>query len=209
MRTAAKCGLLLLALVGGPASSLAAPSIFCCNNEAGRQVCGDVLPSACYGRAYRELGYTGRTARTVEAPLTGEQRVQRAAEEQRRSEQERLLNEQRRKDQALLNTYGSEKDIEIMRSRAERDLATAIKAAEERIAEIRRQRKKFEDEAEFYKKRQLPADVAKGLRDADQEIRAQESVIESKKKDLEAIRLKYDEDLRRFVELSKRPPARP
>ena len=208
MRTAAKGGLLLLALVG-PASSLAAPSIFCCNNEAGRQVCGDVLPSACYGRAYRELGYTGRTARTVEAPLTGEQRVQRAAEEQRRSEQERLLNEQRRKDQALLNTYGSEKDIEIMRSRAERDLATAIKAAEERIAEIRRQRKKFEDEAEFYKKRQLPADVAKGLRDADQEIRAQESVIESKKKDLEAIRLKYDEDLRRFVELSKRPPARP
>ena len=208
MRAAAKCGLLLLALVG-PASSLAAPSIFCCNNEAGRQVCGDVLPSACYGRAYRELGYTGRTARTVEAPLTGEQRVQRAAEEQRRSEQERLLNEQRRKDQALLNTYGSEKDIEIMRSRAERDLATAIKAAEERIAEIRRQRKKFEDEAEFYKKRQLPADVAKGLRDADQEIRAQESVIESKKKDLDAIRLKYDEDLRRFVELSKRPPARP
>lgn len=208
MRAAAKCGLLLLALVG-PASSLAAPSIFCCNNEAGRQVCGDVLPSACYGRAYRELGYTGRTARTVEAPLTGEQRAQRAAEEQRRSEQERLLNEQRRKDQALLNTYGSEKDIEIMRSRAERDLATAIRAAEERIAEIRRQRKKFEDEAEFYRKRQLPADVAKGLRDSDQEIRAQESVIESKKKDLEAIRLKYDEDLRRFVELSKRPPARP
>jgi hypothetical protein len=208
LRAAAKCGLLLLALVG-PASSLAAPSIFCCNNEAGRQVCGDVLPSACYGRAYRELGYTGRTARTVEAPLTGEQRAQRAAEEQRRSEQERLLNEQRRKDQALLNTYGSEKDIEIMRSRAERDLATAIRAAEERIAEIRRQRKKFEDEAEFYRKRQLPADVAKGLRDSDQEIRAQESVIESKKKDLDAIRLKYDEDLRRFVELSKRPPARP
>ncbi|MEF8751690.1 MAG: hypothetical protein V5A91_06390 [Candidatus Accumulibacter necessarius] len=172
-------------------------------------MCGDVLPSACYGRAYRELGYTGRTARTVEAPLTGEQRAQRAAEEQRRSEQERLLNEQRRKDQALLNTYGSEKDIEIMRSRAERDLATAIRAAEERIAEIRRQRKKFEDEAEFYRKRQLPADVAKGLRDSDQEIRAQESVIESKKKDLDAIRLKYDEDLRRFVELSKRPPARP
>ncbi|MBL8374677.1 hypothetical protein [Accumulibacter sp.] len=208
MRTAASCGLLLLTLVGAE-SSLAAPSIFCCNDEAGRQVCGDVLPSACYGRAYREVGHAGRTARTVEAPLTGEQRAQRAAEEQRRSEQERLLNEQRRKDQALLNTYGSEKDIEIMRSRAERDLAAAIRAAEERIAEIRRQRKKFEDEAEFYKKRQLPADVAKGLRDADQEIRAQESVIESKKKDLDAIRLKYAEELRRFVELSKRPPSRP
>jgi hypothetical protein len=51
--------------------------------------------------------------------------------------------------------------------------------------------------------------VVKGLRDADNEIRSQESVIESKKKDQEAIRLKYDEDLRRFLELSQRAPARP
>jgi hypothetical protein len=170
-------------------------------------VCGDILPAACVGRAYREIGVSGRPVRAVEAPLTPEQRAQRAAEEQRRREQERLLNEQRRKDQALLNTYGSEKDIELMRARAERDVAAAIKAAEERIAEVRRQRKRFEDEAEFYRTRQLPIEVAKGLRDADQEIRAQESVIESKKKDRETIRLKYDDDLRRFVELSKRPPA--
>jgi vacuolar-type H+-ATPase subunit I/STV1 len=129
--------------------------------KQGKQVCGDVLPPACYGRAYRELGTSGRE-RTVEAPLTAEQRAQRAAEEKRRSEQERVLNEQRRKDQALLNTYGSEKDIEIMRSRAERDLTAAIQAAQDRIAEIRRLRKKFEDEAEFYRNRQLPVDVAKG-----------------------------------------------
>jgi hypothetical protein len=96
-----------------------------------------------------------------------------------------------------------------MRSRAERDLALAIKAAEEKITEIRRQRKKFEEEAEFYNNRQLPVEVTKGLRDADYEIKAQESVIESKKKDRETTRLKYDEDLRRFIELSKRPPARP
>jgi hypothetical protein len=96
-----------------------------------------------------------------------------------------------------------------MRSRAERDLTAAIKAADERIAEIRKQRKKFEDEAEFYRNRPLPADVAKGLRDANYEIGAQESVIESKKRDQETMRAKYDEDLRRFRELSKRPLARP
>ena len=205
--TAVSCVLLLLAVTGGDAS-FAAASIFCCTDAQGKQVCGDVLPPACYGRAYRELGTSGRE-RTVEAPLTAEQRAQRAAEEKRRSEQERVLNEQRRKDQALLNTYGSEKDIEIMRSRAERDLTAAIQAAQDRIAEIRRLRKKFENEAEFYRNRQLPVDVAKGLRDADHEIRAQESVIESKNRDLETIRLKYDEDRRRFVEISKRPPARP
>jgi len=199
--------LLLLAVLAGTQPALAGMTIFCCHDEAGKQACGDILPAVCVGRAYREIGVSGRPVRTVEAPLTAEQRAQRAAEEQRRREQERLLNEQRRKDQALLNTYGSEKDIEVMRARAERDVHAAIKSAEERIAEIRRQRKRFEDEAEFYKNRQLPVEVAKGLRDADQEIRAQESVIESKRKDRETIRLKYDDDLRRFVELSKRPPA--
>jgi hypothetical protein len=141
--------------------------------------------------------------------LTAEQRAQRAADEQRRKEQERALNEQKRKDQALLNTYGSPKDIEVMRSRAERDLAAAIRASEEKIGEILKQRKRFEDEAEFYRNRPLPVEVVKGLRDADNEIKSQESVIESKKKDQEAIRLKYDEDLRRFQELSQRAPARP
>lgn len=200
--------LLLLSLAAAGASS-AGPRIYCCHDESGKQLCGDILPSACYGRAYRELGDSGRTARQVDAPLTAEQRAQRAAEEQRRKEQERVLNEQKRKDLALLNTYSSEKDIELMRGRAERDLAAAIKAAEDRIVEIRRQRKKFEDEAEFYRNRQLPAEVAKGLRDADFEIGAQESVIESKRRDQETMRAKYDEDLRRYRELSRRPAARP
>ena len=187
----------------------AGPRIYCCHDQSGRQVCGDIMPSVCVGRAYRELGESGRTSRQVEAPLTAEERARRQAEEEKRKEQERLLIAQRRLDQALLNTYGSEKDIAIMRGRAERDLADAIKAAENRIAELRRQRKKFEDEAEFYRNRQLPADVAKGLRDIDFEIHAQESVIESKKRDQAAVRAKYDEDLRRFRELTARMPARP
>ena len=207
MRAALRLALLLWVVAGDTPGAAAAPRIFCCHDQSGRQVCGDILPSACYGRAYRELGQSGRTSRVVEAPLTAAERVAKAAEELQRQEQERLLNEQRRKDQALLNTYGNEKDIEVMRSRTLRDLDTAIAAAEERIVEIRQRRKKFENEAEFYKNRRLPADVAKGLRDADYEIGAQESVIESKRKDQETVRLKYDEDLRRFRDIATRAAA--
>ena len=91
--------------------------------------------------------------------------------------------------------------------RDRRNLEASIAAAEERIAEIRKHRKKFENEAEFYKNRRLPAEVAKGLRDADYEIRAQESVIDAKRKDMDATRLKYDEDLRRFIDISRRAAA--
>ena len=206
MRAPLKAGLLLLALCGA-GSVAAAGQFYCCNDEHGKQVCGDILPPACYGRAYRELGSSGRTVRNVDAPLTAEQRAQRVAEEERRKEQEAALKEQKRKDQALLETYATEKDIETLRRRAENDVNLSIKAAEDKIAEAYKQRKKFENEAEFYKKKQLPPQVDKGLRDADAEVAAQMTVIASKKKDLETIRIKYDEDRRRFLELTRRAPT--
>lgn len=194
-----------LALIACHAATAA--NLFCCVDASGKQACGDILPQACYGRAYRELGTDGRTLRNVEAPLTAEQREQRAREEEQRKIEAAALKEKQRKDQALLNTYGSEKDIEAMRLRAQEDVQKSIKDAEKQIATIRERRKKFENEAEFYKKKTLPADVQKGLRDADSEIKAQESVIDSKKKELDIIRVKYDEDLKRYRELSSRKPA--
>ena len=204
----AKLLALLLATLTGT-SALAAGNFFCCNDASGKQVCGDILPQACYGRAYRELGSNGQTIRTVDAPLTAEQRSQREAEEEKRKREEEKRKEQQRKDQALLNTYGNEQDIELMRKRAEGDVLKAIANAEKKIVEIRQQRKKFENEAEFYKKKTLPHEVQKGLADADSDINSQEVFIAEKKKELEVIHAKYDEDKRRLVELiSQRPPKR-
>ena len=204
----AKLLALLLATLTGT-SALAAGNFFCCNDASGKQVCGDILPQACYGRAYRELGSNGQTIRTVDAPLTAEQRSQREAEEEKRKREEEKRKEQQRKDQALLNTYGNEQDIELMRKRAEGDVLKAIANAEKKIVEIRQQRKKFENEAEFYKKKTLPHEVKKGMDDADSDINSQEVFIAEKRKELEVIHAKYDEDKRRFVKLiSQRPPRR-
>ena len=167
-------------------------------------MCGDILPPVCRGRAYREIGESGQTVRRVDAPLSAEQRAQQAADEARRKEQEAARKELERKEQALLATYGSEKDIDTLYNRSAQDIAQSIKRAEEKIVDIRQRRKKFENEAEFYKKQSLPVEVAKGLRDADQEIKSQESQIELKNKDLESLRIKYEDDRRRYLEISKR-----
>ena len=193
---------LLVLWVSAPAE---AGHLYCCADEQGKQVCGDILPQACRGRAYREIGLSGQTVRRVEAPLTPEQLAQQAAEAVRRKEQEAANKEQQRKDQALLATYGSEKDIEAVYTRSVQEAKQSIKEAEDKIVEIRQRRKKFENEAEFYKKQPMPAEVSKGLRVADQEIKAQDSIIEFKKNDLESFRIKYEEERRHFLELSKRP----
>lgn len=201
----------LTLMLGLSSMASAAGKFFCCNDPNGKQVCGDILPRECVGRAYRELGESGQTLRNVEAPLTAEQRAQRAAEEGKRRLEDEKRKEQQRKDQALLNTYGNERDIDAMRKRAENDVYLSIKNAATKISEIRELRKKFENEAEFYKKKKPPLEIQKGLRDTEFEIQAQESIIESKKKELNIVRAKYDEDLRRFLELTRRgvPPTTP
>jgi hypothetical protein len=203
----AKLALFALTTFAGT-SAFAAGSLFCCIDATGKQVCADILPQACYGRAYRELGADGRTLRVVEAPLTAEQRAARAAEEKQRKAEEAAVIEQRRKDVALLNTYGSEKDIDFMREHTEAEVHKAIKGAEDKIVEIRALRKKYENEAEFYKKKTLPNEVKRGLADADYEIKAQQEIIEGKKQELEQVRVKYDDDRRRYQDLIRRGVVR-
>ena len=201
-------GILGLSAQAGAAPAGGSGKFYCCTEAAGTQVCGDILPQSCYGRAYRELGQTGQTLREVAPPLTAEQRAQRTIEDEQRKEAEARQKEQQRKDQALLNTYASAEDIEAMRKRALEDIDKSIKRAESRIVEIRAARKKFEDEAEFYKKKTLPPDIRKGLRDADFEIKSQESIVEAKKKETDVIQAKYDEDRARFLDLQRRKGVR-
>ena len=193
---------------GAVTGSGSSASLFCCNDANGKQACGDILPPSCYGRAYREVGANGRTLRTVEAPLTAEQRARRAADEQARKEEEARQKEQQRKDQALLNTYGSVADIEALRKRSLEEVKRAISDAENRIEKIKAMRTKFENEAEFYKKKKLPPDVEKGLADTAFEIKAQESIIEDKRKEIGTLDARYEEDRRRYLELQRRPAAR-
>ena len=126
--------LVALALVAGAPLAQAAGKLYCCNDASGKQVCGDLMPQECYGRAYREVGDSGRTVRNVEAPLTAEQRAERAAEDEKRKVEEAARQEQRRKDLALLNTYGSVGDIDAMRERALGDVEKSVAAADARIA---------------------------------------------------------------------------
>ena len=95
-----------------------------------------------------------------------------------------------------------------MRARAIEDAQKSIKIAEATIAETRARRKQFEDEAEFYKKKTLPPEVQKGLRDADYEITVQAHIIESRNNEIGAIKIKYDEDRRRYLDILRRRAGR-
>ncbi len=198
---------LLLAAFSVQAAAPVGPGkIYCC--EGGR-ICADSLPEQCRGKAYRILDSAGNVLKEIGPPLTPEQKAELAAEAKRKKELEEHAKEQRRKDQALLDTYATPQDIDMAQQKAEADVNLAIKAAEDRIAAARKTRKKFEDEAEFYKKKAVPADVAKGLRDADHEIKTQQELLDVKKGDAASIKTKYDADRKRYAELTGRSTTAP
>ena len=220
MASATKAALLVFALLGMAGATQAA-NMYCCQDpNSGRRVCSDNLPEQCRGRPYRILDGGGNLIKEVEAPLTPEQKAERLAEEKKRRQEEAAIREQRRKDQALLDTYGSLQDIEVARTRSEGLAKEAIRQTEEKISLIRQQRKKWENEAEFYKKGNMPPEVEKGLREADYELRAYTTLLESKTKELDLIRAKYEEDRRRYLDITsgrryappvvpQQPPAPP
>ncbi|WP_265945607.1 hypothetical protein [Dechloromonas sp. A34] len=196
-----------LILLSLSASASAAGEFYCCQDPTtGRRVCGDTLPEQCRGRAYRVLDSGGNVVKEVGPPLTLEQKAELAQETKRKKLLEEASREQRRKDQALLDTYAAPEDIDLAQSKAEADLNLAIQAAQDRIAVAQKKRKKFEDEAEFYKKKEMPAELAKQLHALEHEIKVQRELQDVKKREFDVIKAKYDADRKRYGELTGRTP---
>lgn len=189
----------VLWVLAAPAS--AQQSIYCCDDTQGRPVCGDLLPSACYGRAYREISPQGVVRRHVAAPLTAEEIAQRNAEEKRRKEEAARLAVQRRLDDALIETYMSLEDIDLREERALAEADRSVEEIREREEELLAQRERYKQESEFYAGRQLPREIVTGLRIIETELAAYHSVIRAKDAEKEAIRARYASDRRRYAEL--------
>ncbi len=195
--------LLLLALLA-PGWAAAERLTYCCQDDAGHQTCGDVLPAQCYNKAYRVLGSKGLTVRRVETPLTPEQRAQREADEQRKQSEERVAREQRRRDMALLETYASDKDIDATRDRILRGHEQSLRDLQTRRVDLQKKQKAYASEAEFYVKKPMPPELRNGIKDTDAELQGLDAQVAARQKDADATRARFDDEKQRFLDLKRR-----
>ena len=106
-------------LVAGGAQAQSKGKIVCWKDKAGKVVgCGDTVPPEYRDNATKELDKRGVTRRTTE---TAEERARREAQEKSQSaqvaEEKRRRAEQSRQDDALINTFSHEKEIDLKRDR--------------------------------------------------------------------------------------------
>ncbi|HET7765385.1 MAG TPA: DUF4124 domain-containing protein [Burkholderiales bacterium] len=202
MRSQAPLILLSLALLSPAVAQQSPQHLYKCKDASGRVYYTQVPPRECLGRDTQELNKSGMVVKeTGRVPTAAESKAQ-EAERKKKAEEAEKEKEERRKNLALLNTYASEKDIEDQRARALKEAQTAIEDTEKHITGLQKRQKDLEAEKEFYTKKPIPPKVRQEISNNEIEIKNQTALLEEKKKEISHINARYDEDKRRYVELT-------
>ena len=194
--------LLLLSAVLVPAAAQQPQRMYKCVDAKGKVYYTQVPPRECLGRETQELDKSGMVVKRNERAATPAEIQAREAERKKKLDQDEKSREERRKNLALLNTYSSEKDIEDARKRALQEAQEAIAATEKTIAGAEKRQKELEAEKEFYVKKPMPLKLKQEISNTDLEIKNQNALLDAKKREIVGINAKYDEDKRRYVELT-------
>ena len=80
----------------------------------------------------------------------------------------------------------------------------ALKDAQQAIGEAQARLAKFEKEKEFYTKTKMPAKLQQDIKGADFDIVTQQDLLAKKKREVEQINGRYDDDKKRYSELTKK-----
>lgn len=204
MRNQVLVFLCLTALALAPAT--AQQRMYKCVDARGKTYYTQIPPPECLGRDTQEINKAGMLKKT-ERPVPPAELQAREAERKKKLEESDKGKEERRKSAALLATYPSEKDIEDARARALKEAQAAIADTEKRVANAHKRSKDLEAEKEFFVKKPLPAKLKQEIANNEIDIKNQTALLEAKKKEISVINAKYDDDKRRFIELTSKAGA--
>lgn len=193
---------LAFAALASTVDAAAQTTIYTCRDRNGRTITSDRPIPECADRAMRELGPSGIVKREIAAPLTPEQRRAKEIDDRNRKLAEEAAREKRRRDAALLAAYSNEAQIEGARRRALADAEDSIKTSRSHLADLATERKALTQEAGAYKNKRVPPLVKRRLDDNEAAISDEEATIRMRQADVQRINQRYDDELRRFRELT-------
>ncbi|MFL6571609.1 MAG: hypothetical protein ACJ8G4_07645 [Burkholderiales bacterium] len=175
-----------------------------CIAKDGKRYYGSLIPAECQGRPVELLSAQGVVVRRIDPEGAEKERLAKEASEARKRQEESASRETARRNQALLATYTSEKDIEDARARALAEHTKATQLVENRLESLRSQHAGHEKDLEAYKgKGEPPAILRENLKVVEADLEAQQQLLDLKKREFEAINARYDDDKKRYSALSR------
>lgn len=195
-----------LAFVVARADAVVAAKIFKWTDGNGVTHYGEVIPPEYKDEAAQEMSRQGLTIRKWDAAITPDQRKAIETKGLRDREEKQRDFEQRRRDLALINTYTSAKEIDEHRDRtlqlpvqAIQGLEPRLKMAQQRLASLQQQMAGLGNAG-----KRAPHGLELDLAEQKGEIDTIQAEIERHKAEIELIKVKYEGDRKRYLELTQR-----
>jgi hypothetical protein len=175
-----------------------------CIAKDGKRYYGSLIPAECQGRPVELLNAQGLVVKRIDPEGAEKERLAKEASEARKRQEESAARETARRNQALLATYTSEKDIDDARARALAENTKATQQVASRIEELRKQQAGYQKAADQYKgKGELPEGLQHDLKNVEADLQAQQQLLEVKKREADTINARYDDDKKRYSALSR------
>jgi len=190
-----------------PAAPASGAGIYTCVDDQGRRLTSDRPIPACTNKEQRVLNRDGSLRRVVPPTMTAEERAEREAAERRAELQRAALADAVRRDRNLVARFPNEAAHNRAREAALDSVRAAMKASEQRQAELAAARKPLEDEAEFYKGKPIPMRLKQQIDANDAGVDATKAALVTQQAELVRINKLYDDELARLRKLWAGAPA--
>jgi hypothetical protein len=167
----------------------------------GRTYSADRPPAECVNSDIRELNRDGSVRRVIPRPLTPEEQRAKALEAKKKIEEEERQLAQRRRDRSLLEAYANEQEIEAARRKALEGAEQSIVRSNERTVSLAKDKKRLEDEAEFFKNRTMPDSLKRAFDLNAQAASAEAKISAEARSEITRINERFDAEKKRYVDL--------
>ncbi|OFZ86743.1 MAG: hypothetical protein A2W21_02425 [Betaproteobacteria bacterium RBG_16_66_20] len=175
-----------------------------CVGKDGKKYYGQSLPPQCLGQPAEQLNAQGMVIKRIDPQASAAERERKVAEDEERKKREAASKEEGRRNRALLATYTSDKDIEQARARALTENEGAIKDIERRIGALKKRQDDLKKELDFFQgKNKPPVKLEQDIKNNEFDVKTQQDLLVGKKKDVDSINARYNDDKRRYNELTK------
>jgi len=197
---------LLLAVAAAAAAAQQPPAapasgIYTCTDDKGRRLTSDRPIPECTAKEQRVLNRDGSLKAVHPPSYTADERAALEAEARQRAEARAAQADAVRRDRNLLARFPNQKAHDKAREAALDSLRTGIKASEQRLAALEKERKPLMDETEFYVGKPLPAKLKQQIDANDATTEAQRSLVANQKAEMVRVTKLYDEELERLRKL--------
>ena len=208
MRTMSRWAVPVLVAVCSAASWGQSPvardaGIYVCTDDDGKPITRDRYILECRHKEQRILNRDGSLRTRVPPTLTADEHARAEAAERDRRERDEAKKDAVKFDQLLLRRFPDEAAHKRARDKALEPSRAAIQSAEARLRDFAVERKKLNDEVEFYRGRVVPVSLKQQIEGNEAQADAQRTSIKNGQAEQARIHKLFDSELDRLRKLWK------